>query len=95
NNFADDSSILCEEVELSIINEPREFQADNIDKILKPLAPSIQKQTTLVIRNQKRNITKELNRDNDWKRCDFVKACIEQNIHLDNNAELNKKNIYL
>ncbi|CAG8815619.1 28034_t:CDS:2, partial [Racocetra persica] len=114
------------EVELSIINEPREFQADNIDETLKPLAPSIQKRTTLAIRNRKCNITKtrltrsfqELNRDNgditlpnktitrsaleklfeekqtDWKRCDFVKACIEQNIHLDDNAELNKKKLF-
>ncbi|CAG8476091.1 7581_t:CDS:2 [Cetraspora pellucida] len=30
----------------------------------------------------------------NWKRCEFVKACIEQNIHLDNNAELNKKKLF-
>ncbi|RIB24775.1 hypothetical protein C2G38_2241810 [Gigaspora rosea] len=29
-----------------------------------------------------------------WKRCEFVKACIEQNISLDDNAELNKKKLF-
>ncbi|CAG8771324.1 14663_t:CDS:2 [Gigaspora margarita] len=35
--------------------------------------------------------TKDKQRAN-WKRCEFVKACIKRNIRLNINAEQNKKN---
>ncbi|KAF0487834.1 hypothetical protein F8M41_022465 [Gigaspora margarita] len=31
----------------------------------------------------------------DWKRCEFVKSCIKRNISLNDNAEQNKKKLFI
>ncbi|CAG8796669.1 32174_t:CDS:2, partial [Racocetra persica] len=46
----------------------------------------------VTIRRELENLFSE--KQADWKRRDFVKACIEKNIYLDNNVELNTKRLF-
>ncbi|CAG8810329.1 30285_t:CDS:2 [Gigaspora margarita] len=80
---------LEDELKLSVAFESNEVLTDT---------PSIQKRRAFAIRNHKRNISRqELIEEQriDWKRCEFVKSCIKRNISLNDNAEQNKKKLFI
>ncbi|CAG8614714.1 4379_t:CDS:2, partial [Dentiscutata heterogama] len=67
--------------------------------VLSPLPLSVQKRRTATIRNRKSTLRHALEnlfseKQTDWKRQEFVKACLKKNIYLDNNVETNMKKLF-
>ncbi|KAF0427251.1 hypothetical protein F8M41_006084 [Gigaspora margarita] len=105
-NYLDDNNndtMPLDELKVPVTFESNEVSADGLEKLSSLLAPSSKMKNShdsintpssnkAIIRSELEKLFEE--KRTDWKRCEFVKACIERNIHLNDNAEQNKKKLF-